>query len=78
MDKTIRNIARRCAIAVFFIMALMGWFCHQDPAVCAWRGILGAAVMYLVVRAAGAIIVGVLIDAMAQSESQKIQRGDNT
>jgi hypothetical protein len=78
MDKTIRNVARRSAIAVFFVMALMGWFCRQEPAVCAWRGVLGAAAMYLVVRIAGAIIVSVLIDAMAQNESQKIQQGDKT
>ena len=68
-----KNIAWRCAIAVFFLMTLTGWFCRQEPAVCAWRGILGAVAMYAVVRMAGAVIIGVLIDAMARSEAQKMQ-----
>jgi hypothetical protein len=78
MDRTLRHIARRCAIAVFFLMALTGWLCGQEPAVCAWRGILGAAAMYLVVRTAAAIIIHVLIDAMAQSEARKTQLKDKS
>lgn len=68
-----KNIAWRCAISVFFLMTLTGWFCGQEPSVCAWRGIAGAVAMYAVVRMAGSIIIGVLIDAMARSEAQKMQ-----
>jgi hypothetical protein len=71
-----KNIAWRCAIAVFFVMTLTGWFCGQDPGVCTWRGIAGAVAMYAVVRIAGAIIINVLIDAMARSEAQKMQPGE--
>jgi hypothetical protein len=67
-----KNIAWRCAIAVFFLMTLTGWICGQEPAVCAWRGISGAVAMYAVVRIAGAIIINVIIDAMASSEAQKM------
>ena len=63
----------QAAIAVFFLMTLTGWFCGQEPSVCAWRGIAGAAAMYAVVRMAGAIIIGVLIDTMARTEAQKMQ-----
>jgi hypothetical protein len=71
MDKSFKNIAWRCAIAVFFLMTLTAWFYGQEPAVCAWRGISGAVVMYVVVRVAGAIIYGMIIDAMARSEAKK-------
>jgi hypothetical protein len=71
MDKTFKNIAWRCAIAVFFLMALTGWLCGQEPAVCTWRGISGAVVMYAAVRVAGSVIFGVVIDAMARSEAKK-------
>lgn len=73
MEKMFRNIAWRSAIVVFFLMGLVGWFCGQESAVCAWRGICGAVVMYAVVRVAGIIIFGVVIDAMARSEARKMQ-----
>ncbi len=76
MDKTILRIARIAAIMAFFVMALAGWFCHGDPAVCAWRGIIGAIVMYTAVRIAGAMLVKIVIDAMVRDEMKKNNHGD--
>jgi hypothetical protein len=73
MDKTLKNIAWRCTLAVFFLMTLVGWLCGQEPAVCAWRGLCGAVMMYVVVRVAGTIIFGIVIDAMARSEADKMR-----
>lgn len=73
MDKTFKNTAWRIAIAVFFLMAVTGWFYGQEPGDCAWRGICGATVMYVVVRVAGTIIYGIIIDAMARGEAKKLQ-----
>jgi hypothetical protein len=76
MDKTIQRIARIAAIMAFFVMALAGWFSHGDPAVCAWRSIIGAIVMYTAVRIAGAMLVKIVIDAMVRDEMKKNNHGD--
>ncbi len=77
MDKTILKIARIAAIMAFFIMALAGWFSQGDPAVCAWRGIIGAIVMYAAVRIAGAMLMKIIIDTMVREEMKKNNQGDN-
>lgn len=76
MDKTILKYAKIGAVLVFFIMGLAGWFSKNDPAVCAWRGLIGAIVMYTVVRIAGAMFAHVIIDAAVNDELKKNNPGD--
>jgi hypothetical protein len=76
MDKTITKYAKMAAVLVFFVMGLAGWCCSNDPAVCAWRGLIGAIVMYVAVRIAGAILTSVIINAAVQDELKKNSAGD--
>ena len=78
MDRSILKTARLAAIMAFFVMALVGWFSHGDPAVCAWRGVIGAIVMYAAVRIAGAMFIKILIDAMVRDEMKKNNHGDKS
>jgi|GEM_PF-528831 hypothetical protein len=78
MDKTIERYAKVIAIMVFFVMALAGWFYSNDPAVCAWRGFIGAIVMYAAVRIAGAVLTSMIINAAVQDELKKSSEGDKT
>jgi hypothetical protein len=71
-----KNIAWRCAIAVFFLMTLTGWFWGQEPEVCAWRGIIGGIAMYAVVRIVGVVVIEIIIDTMARSEARKMAGGE--
>ena len=74
MDKTIRNIAMRLSVLLFFIMALAGWLSGQEPIVCTQRALIGAATLYLAVRIAGNLIVRILIEAMAQDQARRRAR----
>jgi len=76
MDKTINKYAKIGAILVFFVMGLAGWFCQNDAAICAWRGLIGAIVMYAIVRIAGAMFAHIIIDAAVQDELKKIDTGE--
>jgi hypothetical protein len=78
MDKTIGKYAKIAAILVFFIMGLAGWFCRNEPAVCAWRGLIGAVVMYAAVRIAGAVLTSVIINAAVEDELKKNNDGDKS
>jgi uncharacterized membrane protein len=77
MDKAIRRYAWVFAILVFFVMAVAGWFSHGDPAVCAWRGLMGGIVMYTVVRIAGAALLHILIETAVQEEVKKNNQEPN-
>ena len=74
MDKTTRAIAIRLSVMLFFIMALTGWFCGHEPAVCAARAVIGAATLYLVVRIAGNLVVRMLIEAMAKDQARRADK----
>jgi hypothetical protein len=76
MDKAIAKYAKMIAVMVFFIMGLVGWCCSNDPAVCAWRALIGAMVMYAAVRIAGAVLTSVIINAAVQDELKKNSAGD--
>ncbi len=71
MDKTVKRIAAAAAIVLFFVMAFTGWFCGQEPAVCAWRAMLGAAAIYLTVSIAGNLVMRMLLEAIAQDQARR-------
>jgi len=71
MDKATRAIAVRLSVLLFFIMALTGWLYGQEPVVCAWRAMIGATALYLVVRIAGNLVVRMLLEAMAQDQARR-------
>ena len=77
MKSTIRSTATKAAIALFFIMALIGWFFDNDPSVCAKRALLGAVVIYIVVSFAGKITANIIINAIVDSKLSKLNRKDN-
>lgn len=76
MDNTVIRYAKIGAALVFFAMGLAGWVCQNEPAVCAWRGVIGAIVMYTVVRIAGAMFVHIVIDAAVEDELKRNNPGD--
>jgi hypothetical protein len=74
MDKTIRNIAIRVSVLLFFVMALVGWICGHEPVVCTQRALIGATALYLTVRIAGNLIMRILVDAMAREQALRHNR----
>lgn len=74
MDKTTRAIAIRLSVLLFFIMALTGWCCGHEPAVCTARAVIGAATLYLIVRIAGNLVVRMLIETMADEQARRVDK----
>jgi hypothetical protein len=47
----------------FFVMAAVGMASGVPPFTCAWRAILGAAVLFALTLVAGRYVLSVLVDA---------------
>jgi hypothetical protein len=76
MDKTTRKIAVRLAVALFFVMALVGWISGHEPAEIARRAAIGAVALYLVAQIAGNLAMRVLLEAMARDQARRQQQGE--
>jgi len=75
MHKSIRSIAMRFALLMFFVMAVVGWFCGQSPPTCCRRAILGAIATYICISIAANMIVKIVINQMIRS---KLAENQNT
>ncbi len=71
MEKTIRSVAVRFAVMIFFIMASISSLCGVSPAVTAHRAFLGAVIAYFVATLAGKIVVSILVDQAVQAKLDK-------
>ena len=76
MTKTIRSIAGCCAIAIFFVMSLVGWLFKCSPATCCNRALMGEVITYVAVSWAGTIVYRLLLNAMIESRVRKAAGGN--
>jgi hypothetical protein len=58
------------AVAVFFLMAFVGWASGVPPFVTGMRALAGAAIMFVLVRIAGKMAVNILVDAMIKDAAK--------
>ena len=66
------------AAATFFVLALVGWASDVPPLVCGLRAACGAAVMFLVVRLALRVALGIVVETVIRSNPSGLEsRGDN-
>lgn len=73
MEKKAKKAAWISAIIVFFMMMAVGAYVGQPADVCVWRALAGGAAMYAAARAAGQIVIRMLIDAIAQDQFRRQQ-----
>ena len=59
-----RRYAMTIAIIGFFVLSGVGCLCGVPVGVCAMRGVVGAAVLYVLTTLAGKIILGIVVEAM--------------
>jgi hypothetical protein len=59
-----RRAAMPVATMGFFVLALVGAASGLTPFDCAWRGLVGAAVLYVVMTVAGHVVVTIVADAI--------------
>lgn len=64
-----RNIAVSISVVSFFLLALVGWCSGLPVFVCSMRALAGAAVLYVIVKVAGRLILAVMVDAVIKSRS---------
>ncbi|MCD6175911.1 MAG: hypothetical protein DRP56_01460 [Planctomycetota bacterium] len=72
-QKTIKQIAIRAAVLLFFVMAAVGWGCGLSPGTCSSRALLGACAAYILVRTAGQLVIRVLISALVDAQIKRCQ-----
>jgi hypothetical protein len=61
------------AAATFFVLALVGWASDVPPLVCGLRAAGGAAVMFLLVRLALRVALGIVVDALVRSRPSEME-----
>ena len=59
------------------MLALVGSACGVDPLVCGLRAVAGAAVLYVMTRLAGRIVLGIAADAFVRSRLNKEANRDH-
>jgi hypothetical protein len=72
MEKTIRSIAVRSAVMIFFIMASVSSLCGVSPATTSKRAFLGAVIVYFIISITGKIVASILIDQAIQAKFEKL------
>lgn len=65
-----RRLATLVAVMGAFAMAIVGWFSEQSTFTCAWRALVGAAVLFVVVSVAGRIALSIMVDAVLKARPQ--------
>jgi Zn-dependent protease with chaperone function len=59
-----RRLAVRIAAMGFFVLAAVGAVSGQPPFDCAWRGLVGAAVLFILVIVGGRLVVSIVVSAV--------------
>ena len=72
-----KRLALTIAAIGFFGLAVLCWLSDLSPMVCTTRALGGAAMIYIIVRLAGRLAVGILVDAVMKS-STPAARKENT
>ena len=68
-----RRFALTIAILSFLALAAIALSCEVPVFHCAWRALVGAVVIYVVVSTGGRIVLSIMVDAVVNSAPQ---RGD--
>ncbi|MFP3936923.1 MAG: hypothetical protein ACLFVW_01185 [Phycisphaerae bacterium] len=65
------------AVIGFFVVALVGTISGVEPHVCSLRALAGAAVMYILARVCGGLVVRVVADAAIRGMNMQQQKGSS-
>ena len=69
-----RQTAMTIAILGFFVLAGVGWFRGSSMYACATRGLVGAAVLFVLVRLVNRVLVRIVADTIIRSASRQSGR----
>jgi hypothetical protein len=73
-EKDIKRVAIPLAILMFFVMAFVGWASDLSPGTSGTRAVIGAVVVYCLVRLGGTLIVNVCIRALVNEQMRRYQK----
>jgi len=65
----VRRTPVTVAVLGFFVLAGVGWFSGVAPFLCGIRALIGAAVLYVLARIAGRVLVHIMADAMLRGSA---------
>ena len=73
-----KRVAVSIAVAGFFVLAFVGWASGLPPEQCALKASLGAVVMFVLARIAGAVIVDLMVAAIVQNAAKRGEERNDT
>lgn len=71
MNSNIRTIAIKAAVAMYFLMSIVGMYTGVCSATDCKRAFIGAIITYVTVSIVGNIILSIIIDNLADKKSQE-------
>lgn len=74
MENKIKPVAGSLGVAMFFLIAIVAWFCDCEPATCAYRALVGGIVVYVVVSIAGRMILRILVDEIIENHVRQYNK----
>ena len=69
------RLALTCAVIGLFVLAFVAWLGGCTPFTCATRGLIGAVVIFVAARLGLKLLVAVVADTMARSETSREPEG---
>ncbi len=71
-----KRVALSIAVMGFFVLALVGWLGGCTMFTCGVRALIGAGVIFLIVRIAFKLLVGVIADTMVKARMSRDEESE--
>lgn len=72
-----KQLAATFAIICFFILAFVGWAKDVPVFICGMRAVVGAVVMYVVIKLAGETAITIIVSTVTGSDVSQDQTREN-
>jgi hypothetical protein len=73
-----RRVAATIALIGLFVLAFVGWYNGVSPETCALKALIGAVILYVVVKIVGEWVASMVADAYVDSASGQNNEGGSS
>ena len=64
-----RRLAIMAAVISFFCLAAVGSLCEVPPFACAIRALVGAVVVFVLIKIVGGVFINIMVDTVVKNSS---------
>lgn len=78
MNFSVKAIALKAAVIMFFVMCFIGHYRKHESDVCCQRALIGALIVYALIAFTGKMIFSFIVDVLAKEKTQQMQANENS